>query len=215
MANKKNLASSLVATAPSPATSGTSLVVSAGTGASFPAVPFFATITPFGQLTTAANSEIVSVTAVSTDTLTIVRAQKGTTAKSVATGWVISNGVYAEEVPDVIQVNNGTVAGPLPAPKMEIGWAAVTFGGAGSSNTFTVNYANTYSSRPIVVCTYGGDQISGTVAYGNGGNLVHGAVTCKATEITTTSFTGLVHQAAGSNWPAGAIVYIQYIIIGS
>lgn len=82
----KNFAYSTVATAPSPATTGTSLVVAAGDGAKFPAVPFNLTIWPAGALPTAANAEIVRVTAIATDTLTISRAQESTTARTVIIG---------------------------------------------------------------------------------------------------------------------------------
>lgn len=82
----KNFAYSTVATAPSTPTAGTSLVVSTGGGANFPAVPFNATIWPTGALPTAANAEIVRVTARSTDTLTIVRAQESSSARTVVIG---------------------------------------------------------------------------------------------------------------------------------
>lgn len=85
-----NLATSSVATAPSPATSGTSLVVGAGDGALFANVPFYALVGPPGQFPTKANSEIVRVTARSTDTLTITRAQEGTTARTIVVGDRIS-----------------------------------------------------------------------------------------------------------------------------
>ncbi len=85
----KNFVFSTVATAPSPATSGTSLVVAAGQGASFPTVPFNATLFPVGTQPLSTNAEIVRVTAVSTDTLTIVRAQESSTAQSVAIGFNI------------------------------------------------------------------------------------------------------------------------------
>jgi hypothetical protein len=89
----KNLVVTTVATAPSPATSGTSLVVSSGDGAKFPAVPFNATISPtpagLSQVQIANNSEIVRVTARSTDTLTITRAQEGTSARTVVVGDVV------------------------------------------------------------------------------------------------------------------------------
>lgn len=82
----KNFAYSLVATAPSPATSGTSLVVTAADGAIFPTVPFQAVIWQTGVQPLAANAEIVTVTAISTDTLTIVRAQEGSVARTVVIG---------------------------------------------------------------------------------------------------------------------------------
>ena len=86
---RKNFAASLVATAPSPATSGTSLVVTGGEGSVFPATPFYARIGPVNTAPTGTNSEIVRVTAVSTDTLTITRAQDGSAARTVVVGDVI------------------------------------------------------------------------------------------------------------------------------
>lgn len=86
----KNFAISTVATAPSPATSGTSLVVAAGEGARLPTVPFQATIWPAGGTPTPLTAEVVTVTAVSTDTLTITRAQESSTARTVVAGDLIA-----------------------------------------------------------------------------------------------------------------------------
>lgn len=92
----KNFAFSAVATAPSPAASGTSLVVTTGEGTKFPTAPFYATIWPVGVRPTTANAEIVLVTAVSTDTFTIDRAEDGSSARTVVVGDWISNTVNAE-----------------------------------------------------------------------------------------------------------------------
>ena len=98
----KNFAYSLVATAPSPATSGTSLVVTSGQGTLFPAVPFDATVWPAGSQPTSTNAEIVRVTAVSTDTFTITRAQYGTTAQSIAIGYQIAQTIDANLLSQII-----------------------------------------------------------------------------------------------------------------
>ena len=82
----KNGAYSLVATAPSPASSGLSLVVTAAQGTRFPATPFNATIWPTAVMPDPSNEEIVTVTLVATDTLTIVRAQEGSSARTVVVG---------------------------------------------------------------------------------------------------------------------------------
>lgn len=82
----KNLAYSTVLTAPSPAASGTSLVVAAGTGPRFPAVPFNATVWPTGTMPDPTTAEIVRVTGISTDTLTITRTQEGTSARTIIAG---------------------------------------------------------------------------------------------------------------------------------
>lgn len=82
----KNFAYSTVLTAPSPATSGVSLVLQSGDGAKMPATPFNATVWPTGAQPTTANAEIVTVTGVATDTLTIVRQAEGTAARSIVVG---------------------------------------------------------------------------------------------------------------------------------
>ena len=98
MHNKKNFAIGLVATAPTPALSGTSLVLYPGQGADMPAVPFFMTAAPQGVLTTLNTAEVLEVTNVTDDTLTIVRAQKGTTAKEIGVDWLVANGIYTEDL---------------------------------------------------------------------------------------------------------------------
>lgn len=110
----KNLAYSLVATAPSPAASGTSLVVTAGQGALFPTVPFNATIWPVGANPITTNAEIVRVTAISTDTLTITRAQESTSARTVIVGDQIAATITAKTLEDI------------EANATESGWIAVT-----------------------------------------------------------------------------------------
>lgn len=81
-----NLAYSTVLTAPSPATSGTSVVVQSGDGALFSTQPFNAIIWPAGAQPTTTNAEIVRITGRSTDTLTITRTQESTSARIVVVG---------------------------------------------------------------------------------------------------------------------------------
>lgn len=95
-----NFAISSVATAPSPATSGTSLVVAAGEGARFPAVPFNAVVCP-NAVPTPANAEVVRVTARTTDTLTISRAQEGSVARAIVAGDKIFAAITAKTLTDV------------------------------------------------------------------------------------------------------------------
>jgi hypothetical protein len=100
----KNFAYSLVATAPSPATSGTSLVVTTGDGAKFPTPPFNATVWATGVQPSTTNAEIVRVTGISTDTLTIVRAQEtnagGPAARTIVVGDQIAETItsYVAEI---------------------------------------------------------------------------------------------------------------------
>ena len=105
MADKhKNFAISAVATAPSPASSGTSLVVTAGQGSRFPTPPFNATVWPSGATPDPSNAEIVRVTAISTDTLTITRQAESTSARSIVVGDQIAATITAETLVDVERV---------------------------------------------------------------------------------------------------------------
>jgi hypothetical protein len=100
MDEHKNFAYTTVATAPSPATSGLSLVVHAGDGALMPPVPFNATVWLAGAQPLTSNAEIVRVTAIATDTLTIVRSQEGSSARSIAIGDQIAAGITAKTMTD-------------------------------------------------------------------------------------------------------------------
>lgn len=95
MSNRANLANGITATAIS--ASSNTVALQPGYAAGMPPVPFFATITPFGQLPTMGNSEIVQVTSASGNNLSVVRSQKGTVAKSFPAGSVFTNSVYADD----------------------------------------------------------------------------------------------------------------------
>lgn len=96
----KNFSYSAVATAPSPAVSGTSLIVTAGDGVKFPTPPFNATVWPVGLVPIATNAEIIRVTALATDTLTIARSQEGSSARTIVTGDQIAATITAKTLTD-------------------------------------------------------------------------------------------------------------------
>lgn len=98
---KKNLAYSTVGTAPVPADSGTTLIVNAGDGTKFPAVPFNATVWPTGVQPTIANAEIVRVTNIAVDTFTITRQQEGTAARTILATDQISATITAKALTDI------------------------------------------------------------------------------------------------------------------
>ena len=91
---KKNFAISEVATAPSPTTSGTTLDVASGHGGRF-AVNETAFIAPVGQSPDPTTSEVVVVTNISGDTLTITRAQESSSARDIQVGDAIYQGISA------------------------------------------------------------------------------------------------------------------------
>ena len=98
---KKNFTITTVATAPSPATSGTSLVVASGTGSLF-AINEPAIIFPVNGQPLVANAEIVMVTNVATDTLTITRTQESTSARTIVAGDIIIQGITAKDWNDIV-----------------------------------------------------------------------------------------------------------------
>lgn len=97
----KNFAYSTVATAPSPPDTGTSLVVTGGQGTVFPTPPFNVSIWPAGVQPLTTNAEIVTVTNISTDTLTITRLQESTSVRSILVGDQIAATVTAKTLTDI------------------------------------------------------------------------------------------------------------------
>ena len=105
---KKNFTITTVATAPSPATSGTSLVVASGTGSLF-AINEPAIVFPVNNQPLVSNAEIVTVTNVNVDTLTITRMQEGTSAREIVAGDIIIQGITAKDWNDLITLVNGKI----------------------------------------------------------------------------------------------------------
>jgi hypothetical protein len=99
-----NFAVSTVATAPSPATSGTAITVQAGHGNRFYVGKAF--IAPAGATPDPTNAEVVSITGVSADTLTVTRGQESSTARTVVVGDLIYQGISAAMWDRVASVAN-------------------------------------------------------------------------------------------------------------
>src|SRR5690349_14096194 len=99
-----NFAISAVAVAPVPAESGTSLTLSAGDGALFPepgARGYNCTVWPAGEIPLSTNAEIVRVTGLVGDVLTIVREQEGTSARTILVGDTIALTITTKVVTDL------------------------------------------------------------------------------------------------------------------
>ena len=105
----KNFAYSTVATAPSPSTSGLSLIVKSGDGALFPTPPFNATVWPIGAIPVSTNAEVVRVTAIVGDTLTISRTQESSSARSILVGDQIAATHTAKNQTDVETALNNKI----------------------------------------------------------------------------------------------------------
>ena len=118
-----NLFSSVVVTPPSPATSGTTLTLTAGDGALLPdpatAGHYNLAVGPDPTGLTdrqiARATEIVRVTALATDTITITRAQEGTTARTVVAGDVVTLSItkaFLDALTAAINAGGGGSSGP-------------------------------------------------------------------------------------------------------
>lgn len=99
MGNLKDYATGIVASAPSPDISGTTLTLQTGHGARFPATPFFVTAHATNQVPDVNVAEKLLVTDVTSDTLTFTREQGDTTAQPIAIGWRISNAIFTADIP--------------------------------------------------------------------------------------------------------------------
>lgn len=96
-----NFAVSKIVTAPSPSTSGTSVIITTGEGVRFPVPPFNATVWPVGVPPLDSNAEIVRITAILGDTFTILRSQELTSAKPIAEGYYIAATITAKTITDI------------------------------------------------------------------------------------------------------------------
>jgi hypothetical protein len=189
-----NFAYSNVATAPSPATSGTSLVVTAGQGSLFPAAPFDATIWPAGVQPLTTNAEIVRVTAVSTDTLTITRAQYGTTAQSIAVGYQIAQTITANLFTEATTMG-GDVTGTTGASTVtKLQGYSVYNGAPANGNTLIYNSATGWTPATMtVVSTFSAGTTGLTPSTSTSGNVTLGgtlAVANGGTGVTTSVGSG-------------------------
>jgi len=202
MSNFKDLAVGTVLTAPSPATSGTTIVLASGHGARFPSVfPFPVTAAPSNALPSLSNSEFLMVTNRVSDTLTVVRAQSHglttSTAQSIAANWIISNAIYSDDLftssINAATVLTGTPNGSLTtftlptAPTMAWVFKNGVFMQPGAGNDYTLSGNTfTFSTPPAT--------LSKLVAIPIVGNQV--MISGSSAPITSQTPTGLVN---GSN----------------
>jgi hypothetical protein len=106
-ANAKNFADAVIATAPTPATSGLSLTVATGYGARFSAASFNAAIGPGNVRPSLETHELVTVASVAGDVFTLsARGIEGTTPRAIIAGDVISQLPTAA---DWLAVANGLI----------------------------------------------------------------------------------------------------------
>lgn len=98
--NHTNLAFGVVKTPPEDALNGTEFVLEEDQGSSFD-VNQPVTLAPNGVLPTGSNAEIGYITAISGDTITLTRAQEGSTARQIEAGWVIYGSITSKTLTDI------------------------------------------------------------------------------------------------------------------
>lgn len=95
------------------------------------------------------------------------------------------------------------------------GWGVLAVNTGASSYAETVTFGVTFSQRPIVVITSGGDALTASgSAYGTGNNTIAANILTKAYAITTSSFTAFVGSGNNTNFGANGFAWYQWIAIG-
>lgn len=172
-------------------TSATTITVSTGQGALFPAISggnlFYATLTDSSN-----NLEIVKVTGRASDVLTVVRAQEGTTARAYAAADKIELRIPAAALNNFAQLsadqtftgtNTFSTAPTLSTP------LAILSGGTGSS-TSTGSGAVVLATSPTLVTPALGTPVSGVLT-----NCSGDAASLRSGAVKTTNF--LIEESGG------------------
>jgi hypothetical protein len=199
----KNFGLSTVATPPSPATSGTSIIVNAGDGATkFPAAPFNAVIWSPTTQPSAATAEIVRVTAIATDTLTVTRAQEGTTALSIGIGWLISVAVTAKLFTDIetlVSASRTTSAAYSATHTLSADDAVTEENAAGGAYAVNLPAASAALSGKEYVCMKVDASANAVSVTPNGTDTINGVNAATALS-AQWAFCRLIRNAAGTGW---------------
>ena len=175
----------------------------------WPSTPFYASILPANPSAGVANSldsEIVKVTAVSTDqvgntTLTVVRAQRGTTGKAFDAGSVVTGGIYAEDA--VIYDDTSTAVTPEPwIDTGDIKNNAITTDKITNSAVTTNKIANSaVTANKIDFTTFPHIIKAGTQTFpAVGGGRVQDVSISIPTQTNTNYVVVATHSATVNNW---------------
>lgn len=158
---------------------------------------FYATIMPSDDISRLSNSEIVKCSYNDATTLTIERAQRGTTAKSFNAGAILTNGIYVEDLVQVQSVGSTAFSttysagvytissdnDKLPSSPTTGMRITVKFGANNSGAASSLKLQSTGASAPIIT-----------------GAVINGS--SKAGGITPTLYSNEIHELVydGSNW---------------
>lgn len=214
----ENFAYTTVATAPSPATSGTSLVVAAGGGALYPATPFNVVIWQAGANPTTTNSEIARVTNVSTDTLTITRGapsggglngEVNNQNRSIVVGDQVALANTSKVLVDIEKYLTGNTGGPTlldPVINNSISGTAIDTDGTLAGNLDT----KVASQKAVKTYVDSSNQTAINVkAYGAVGNYDPSQATSAGVNVANLAANNTAFAAAwAAAKAAGRLLYI-------
>jgi len=99
--NVANFVTTVVATPPSPFSSGLTFTVRAGDGTLIPVPPLNLTVSPPGIAANKYNSEIIRVSIVTGDVLTFARGAEGSVVQNIQAGWIVEEGVTAGLIAEI------------------------------------------------------------------------------------------------------------------
>lgn len=193
-----NLALTSIVAGPVPALSGTSITVATGTGSRFPAAPFNCTIYPPNEQPMVFNAEIVRVTAVVGDVLTIVRAQEGTTAKAIKTGYWIANTITVKAITDIenaIAISAGTQSFQGPFTFQDGG--GITFGM--SNGTVTAIVSGGGGTGGVAISAGAASQGTGTVVFADANGVTFGLTNGSITASVVPGAANVAFSASGGS----------------
>jgi hypothetical protein len=145
----KNFAISAIATAPTPALSGTTFSVTAADGALFPVVPFNVVVWPAGASPTSTNAEVCRVTSKGTgDNWTVTRITELSSARAIAVGDQVAATITAKTLTDV---EDYALAGLIPGGRLTFttGTPFTTSDVTGASATTLYYSALDHNSLPL------------------------------------------------------------------